>query len=524
MQKEIVLELSPEDASDEVCYKPHIIKKLRISEDRIRYVQIVRKSIDARRRRIRINMAFRIFIDENPSDSLKWQPTWKNVEKSREVLIIGAGPAGMFAALRLIELGIRPLILERGKPVEERKDDIKILERKHLLNTDSNYCFGEGGAGTFSDGKIYTRAKKRGDHNKILEILHYHGADESILYESHPHIGSDRLPLIVAGIRKTILDAGGRILFNTRFSDIYIQDRRVTGILTSSNEKLVCDALILATGHSARDVYHLLYRRGIRLETKPFAMGVRVEHPQELINFVQYHGQKSAYLPAATYNVVQQIGGRGVYSFCMCPGGQVVPAATTPEEIVVNGMSVAKRNSSYANSGLVVQVIPADYKDYEHDKELAALRLQEDFEKTAYAASNRPQVAPAQRIIDFLQHKFSSTLPENSYIPGVVSSPMHQWMPGFIVNSLQEAFRKIDEKMHGFVSKDAIMLGVESRTSSPVRIPRNSDTGEHIHISGLFPCGEGSGYAGGIVSSAVDGEKAAEKCKQYLHSAALGLF
>ncbi len=518
MQKEIVLELSPEEASDEVYYKPIILKKLRISEERIRHIKIVRKSIDARRRRIKINMAFRVFVDEDPNGDLIWRPAWHNVEKSREVIIIGAGPAGLFAAIRLIELGIRPVILERGKPVEERKGDIRLLEEKHQLNPESNYCYGEGGAGTFSDGKIYTRAKKRGDHNKILEILHYHGADKAILYESHPHIGSDRLPVIVAGIRKTIRDVGGRICFNTRATDFIIRNERVTGILTSRNEKLASEAVILATGHSARDVYHLLYRKGIRLETKLFAMGVRVEHPQELINHIQYHGQSSSFLPAATYSVVQQVGGRGIYSFCMCPGGQIVPSSTEPEQIVVNGMSLSKRNSPFANSGLVVQVTPADFKDFGRYKELAALMLQEDFEKRASAASNRPQVAPAQRIIDFVQSKFSSSLPENSYPPGVISSPMHQWMPGFVVNALQEAFRNIDKKMHGFISKDAIMLGVESRTSSPVRIPRNPETGEHIQVSGLFPCGEGSGYAGGIVSSAVDGQKAADKCRKYLDS------
>lgn len=516
MQKEIVLELTPEDASHETYYKPLIIKKLRISEERIRYIKTVRKSIDARRRRIRINMAFRVFIDEFPSDDMKWQPRWQNVEKSREVIIIGAGPAGMSASLRLIELGIRPIIIERGKPVEDRMADIQILEKNHQLDPDSNYCFGEGGAGTFSDGKIYTRAKKRGDHNKILEILHYHGADETILYETHPHIGSDRLPLIVKGIRKTILDAGGKILFNTRVSDIVLANDRITGVLTGRNEKLSADAVILATGHSARDIYHLLNRRGIKLESKPFAMGVRVEHPQELINYVQYHGQKSAFLPAATYNVAQQIEGRGVYSFCMCPGGRIVQASTSPQEIVINGMSNSQRNSPFANSGLVVQVLPADHKKFESYKGLAALKLQENFEKDAYAASNQPQVAPAQRIIDFIQNKSSSTLPETSYIPGIVSSPMHQWMPGYMVYSLQLALKEIDKVMHGFISKDAVMLGVESRTSSPVRIPRNPDTGEHIHIRGLFPCGEGSGYAGGIISSAVDGDQAADKCMQYL--------
>jgi uncharacterized FAD-dependent dehydrogenase len=324
------------------------------------------------------------------------------------------------------------------------------------------------------------------------------------------------LPLIVAGIRKTILDAGGMIRFNTRVLDFIIKRNTITGIITSKNEKLSADATILATGHSARDIYYLLSDRRIRLESKPFAMGVRVEHPQTLIDSIQYHGQKSAYLPAATYNVVQQVSGRGVYSFCMCPGGQIVPAVTSSGEIVVNGMSNSMRNSPYANSGLVVQVFPSDYKEYNEFGGLAALRLQENFEKNAFAASYHPQVAPAQRISDFIRNKSSSTLPENSYLPGVVSSPMQMWMPDFVVKSLQAGFREIDKRMRGFISEDAIMVGVESRTSSPVRIPRDPDTCEHIQIRGLFPCGEGSGYAGGIVSSALDGIQAADKCRKYL--------
>ncbi|MBN2214678.1 MAG: FAD-binding protein [Bacteroidales bacterium] len=516
MQKEIVLELSPEDASHEIHYKRLIVKKLGITADRISKIQIIRKSIDARRRRIRMNMAFRVFIDREPSVDAGWQPAYQNVEKNREVLVIGSGPAGLFAALRLIELGIRPVIIERGKPVEDRKKDIILLEHENILTPDSNYCFGEGGAGTFSDGKLYTRAKKKGDHYRILEILCFHGADESILYEAHPHIGSDRLPAVVAGIRKTILVAGGIILFNTKVSDFIVKNNNITGIVTSGNEKLSADATILATGHSARDIYHLLSDKGIRVENKPFAMGVRVEHPQQLIDRIQYHGQKSAFLPAATYNVAQQVSGRGVYSFCMCPGGQIVPANTAAGEIVVNGMSDAMRDSPYANSGLVVQILPSDYKEYDEYGGLAALRFQANYERDAFEASGHPQVAPAQRMTDFMRNRSSSTLPENSYLPGVVSSPMHRWMPDFIVKALQAGFREIDKRMRGFITEDAIMTGVESRTSSPVRIPRNPDTGEHIRIKGLFPCGEGSGYAGGIVSSALDGEQAADKCKLFL--------
>ena len=422
----------------------------------------------------------------------------------------------MFAALRLIELGMRPVIIERGKPVEERIADINIFEEKLQLNPESNYCYGEGGAGTFSDGKIYTRAKKRGDHQKILEILNYHGAEDNILYEAHPHIGSDRLPGIIAGIRTTILDAGGVFLFNTKVKDFIMTDGKIAGIRTQANKRIYCSALLLATGHSARDIYYLMLDRGFKLEPKPFAMGVRVEHPQHLINQIQYHGCQSAFLPAAAYNVVQQVGGRGVYSFCMCPGGKIVPASTSEKEIVLNGMSNARRNSPFANSGMVVQILPSDYHEYNKFEGLAALKLQEEFECKTFNAVRIPYLAPAQRIIDFVGNKTSSSLPENSYIPGVVSSDMHRWMPGFIVKSLQEAFLEIDKRMHGFISSDGIMLGVESRTSSPVRIPRDPVTGEHVQIRGLFPCGEGSGYSGGIISSAVDGQLAAEKCVKYL--------
>lgn len=516
MQKEIVLELSPEDASHEHYYKPVIVRKLGVAAERIRHIQIIRRSVDARRRKVRVNMAFRVFLDELPETDAVWQPAFDNVEKSREVLVIGSGPAGLFAALRLIELGIRPLIIERGKPVEDRMNDIRLLENDCLLNTNSNYCFGEGGAGTFSDGKLYTRAKKRGDHYRIFEILCFHGAEASILYEAHPHIGSDRLPLIVAGIRKTILDAGGMIRFNTRVTDFITTNQRMNGVITSDNEKLSAAATILATGHSARDIYYLLADRRIRLESKAYAMGVRVEHPQQLIDQIQYHGHKSAYLPPAAYNVAQQVSGRGVYSFCMCPGGQVIPAATAPGEIVVNGMSVAKRDSVYANAGMVVQVIPSDFNKFGKYGGLAALRLQENFERDSFSASGRQQIAPSQRITDFMRNRSSSTLPENSYLPGTVASPMHKWMPDFIVRSLQAGFSEIDKKMKGFISENAMMIGVESRTSSPVRIPRNPDTGEHVQIRGLFPCGEGSGYAGGIVSSALDGIQAANECRRYL--------
>ncbi|MFO7657067.1 MAG: FAD-binding protein [Bacteroidales bacterium] len=441
MQKEIAIEISPKDASQERFYKPVIARKLKVSEDQISHISIIRKSIDARRFNIRVNMAFRVYINEHPEGTGFYVPQYRNTSTATEVIIVGSGPAGLFAALRFLERGIRPVVVERGKPVEERINDIKLLDERCLLNPESNYCFGEGGAGTFSDGKLYTRSKKRGDHHKILEILHYHGADESILYEAHPHIGSDKLPEIIASIRKTILNAGGILLFNTKVTDLIIEGNRALGIITSKGERITGKAVILATGHSSRDIYYMLKDKNIRLENKPFAMGVRVEHPQELIDDIQYHGKKSFYLPSATYNIVQQVGGRGVYSFCMCPGGQIVPASTSHEGVVVNGMSNAQRNSPFANSGVVVQVLPSDYQEFDSYDGVAALKLQEDLEKKALSAINNNQVAPAQRISDFLKGQLSATLPVCSYLPGISTSPLHEWLPPFIASALKTAFR-----------------------------------------------------------------------------------
>lgn len=517
MPKEILIEISPREASDKKLYLPLAAKKLKINQNDIGFCRILRKSIDARQRNIKINLLVEIFFKDEPVQKESFEFNYQNVWNKHEVAVIGAGPAGLFAALRLIELGLKPLIFERGKDVSERKKDIDLLENSQILNRDSNYCFGEGGAGTFSDGKLYTRSKKRGDHSKVIEILHYHGADESILYETHPHIGSDKLPEIITNIRNTILTAGGKIFFNSKLSDLLITDNKLTGFVLADGEKININSLILATGHSARDVYYLLQQKNILVEVKQFAIGVRVEHPQELIDEIQYHGKRPEYLPAASYSIVQQVNGRGVYSFCMCPGGQIVPSPTETGEIVVNGMSVSERNSYFANSGLVVQVMPQDYNKYGDDG-LAALKMQQDFEKKAYENVMKEQIAPAQRISDFLSGKISTSLPKTSYLPGVISTSMHQWMPDFITDHLKIAFKEIERKMRGFISKEAVMVGVESRTSSPVRIPRNNETGCHVEIRGLFPVGEGAGYSGGIVSSAVDGEQQANKVAEYLKS------
>jgi uncharacterized FAD-dependent dehydrogenase len=435
----------------------------------------------------------------------------QNVAGKPEVIIVGAGPAGLFAALRLIELGIRPVIIERGKDISSRKKDIARISREQIINPDSNYCFGEGGAGTFSDGKLYTRSKKRGDNKRVLELLCLHGANENILYEAHPHLGTDKLPGIISQVRKSITSSGGLFLLEKRVSDFILDGNEIKGVVVSRNEKFFSPFVILATGHSAKDIYDICKAREIDLEQKSFAMGVRVEHPQELIDRIQYHGQsRGDFLPAASYNLVKQVDGRGVYSFCMCPGGFIVPSATSQEEIVVNGMSPSQRNSPYANSGIVVEIRPEDLKQYSRYGELAGLAFRKEFERMAWEEGGKTQAAPAQRLTDFINGLNSGTLPGVSYFPGVSSSSMHEWIPPFIGKRLREGFSLFGSMMNGFLTEEAVILGVESRTSSPVRIPRDRTIMAHIRISGLYPCGEGSGYSGGIVSSAVDGMKAAE--------------
>lgn len=519
MAKLLQLNLDPVKASDPAELRKSAAKAAGVSLQDIRDLRIIRRSVDARRRDIRINLSVEIYTGEDESLPSVEPFRPQNVSSAREVIIVGAGPAGLFAALRLIELGIRPVILERGKDVSSRKRDIALISRRHIINPDSNYCFGEGGAGTYSDGKLYTRSRKRGDNKRVLELLCLHGANENILYESHPHLGTDKLPGIISGVRKSIIDAGGIFLLEKRVTDLIVEGDTIKGVITSGNERYLSPFVILATGHSARDIYTICSNRGIELEPKSFAMGVRVEHPQELIDRIQYHGQSGGeYLPAASYNLVRQVGGRGVYSFCMCPGGFIVPSATGQDEVVVNGMSPSRRNSPYANSGIVVEIRTEDMNMYRQYGTLAGIEMQKTLEHEAWEYGGKTQKAPAQRLTDFVRGVTSQSLPGVSYFPGVTSSPMHEWMPEFLSSRLTTGFRLFDKMMKGFITGEAVILGVESRTSSPVRIPRDLINMNHIKISGLYPCGEGSGYAGGIVSSAVDGTRAAEAIGAIINS------
>ena len=472
----------------------------------------MRKSIDARKKDIIFNYKVAVYINEQVPEKSDYTFEYKDVSNAKEIHIVGFGPAGMYAALRCIELGYKPIILERGKNVQNRRRDIKAINRDHIVDEDSNYCFGEGGAGTYSDGKLYTRSLKRGDVRRIFENLVFHGATEQILVDAHPHIGTNKLPKIIENIRENILKFGGEIHFETKVTDFVIKDNKLQAIQLHNGKEMAVNSVILATGHSARDVYELLHKKEIRIKAKSFAMGVRVEHPQEIIDQIQYHcsGERDELLPAAAYSLVQQVNNRGVYSFCMCPGGFIVPAATASGEVVVNGMSPSRRNNKFANSGIVVELdIDKDFKKYDHFGELRGLEFQKDLEKIAFLAGGRTQAAPAQRLVDFVDGKFSTDLNETSYQPGLKSAPMHSLLPKIIGSRLRKGFAGFGQKMHGYYTNEANIIGVESRTSSPINIPRKANL-EHTDIEGLFPCGEGGGYAGGIVSAAMDGERCAE--------------
>lgn len=508
---EILIQLPPQEAAQDDILKREIARTMNISAEHISHFVITRKSIDARRGKVLVNIGIRVFVDNEQIDEPEPQFNYLDVRGKKAVIIVGAGPAGLFAALRLLELGLKPIIIERGRMVGDRKRDIAQLNQNLNLNTESNYAFGEGGAGTFSDGKLYTRSKKRGDNKKILQVFCKHGADKSILYEAHPHIGTNKLPAIIESIRQTIMEFGGEILFESKVCNILHEAGCVTGVQLHDGQIIKSEAVILAAGHSAKDVYSMLVAQGIKVEAKSFAVGVRVEHPQSLIDSIQYHGiDRGDFLPAAEYSLVNQVDGRGVYSFCMCPGGFIVPAATSKSEVVVNGMSPSRRNSPYANSGIVVEVRIDDLQEYAQHGELAGLEFQRNLEGLAYKNGAVGVVAPAQRLADFVASRHSSSLPKCSYNPGLVSSDLHRWLPSIVGARLQQGFSLFDKKMHGFLTNQAVILGVESRTSSPVRIPRNPETMQHVALTGLFPAGEGAGYSGGIVSSALDGDRSAD--------------
>ena len=547
MIHEYQLRILPEQAASEQSLKQYIGREKGLDVRTINAIRILKRSIDARQRTIYVNLTIRVFVNETPSEEEFERTDYPNVEGRPAVIVVGAGPGGLFAALKLIELGLRPIVVERGKNVRERKEDLARISREHKVNAESNYSFGEGGAGAYSDGKLYTRSKKRGSVEKILNVFCQHGASPTILSDAHPHIGTDKLPRVIENMRNTILACGGEVHFQTRMESILIEGQKVKGIETNTG-KTFLGPVILATGHSARDVYRWLYAHGVQLETKGIAIGVRLEHPSMLIDQIQYHNKngRGKYLPAAEYSFVQQVDGRGVYSFCMCPGGFVVPAASGPHQLVVNGMSPSNRGTKWSNSGMVVETRPEDLllpemqlqaEPFSGSNEslteelilrdgkqpegtvhtLAMMRFQEKLEQICWQQGNMRQTAPSQRMIDFTRKKLSYDLPATSYSPGLVSSPLHFWMPSFLSERLSKGFQLFGKSSRGFLTNEAVMIAVETRTSSPVRIIRDKDTLQHLTVEGLFPCGEGAGYAGGIVSAGIDGERCAEAVAHYLN-------
>ena len=519
MTYEYQLRLLPQQAYTEDSIRDYVAHEKGLDVRTITHVQVLKRSIDARQRTIFVNLSVRVFINELP-EKLEYQlVNYPDVSHCPQAIVVGAGPGGLFAALRLIEQGIRPIVIERGKSVNERHRDLSLITKEQKINPESNYCFGEGGAGAYSDGKLYTRSKKRGSVEKILNVFCQHGASTSILSDAHPHIGTDKLPKVIEAIRNTIINSGGEVHFQTKMTTFLMDNDQVIGIQTvnslTSEERSYKGPVILATGHSARDVYQYLAMAGIPIEPKGLAIGVRLEHPSALIDQIQYHNKngRGKYLPAAEYSFVAQSAERGVYSFCMCPGGFVIPAATEHEQIVVNGMSPANRGSKWSNSGMVVEVRP---EDVEGDDVLKMMHYQQSIEHDCWVNGNRKQTAPAQRMVDFVNRKLSYDLPRSSYSPGLISSPLHFWMPKHIVSRLQEGFQKFGRSSHGFLTNEAVLIATESRTSSPVRIMRDRENLQHVSIGGLFPCGEGAGYAGGIVSAAMDGERCAEMCAAYV--------
>lgn len=511
MIQEVNIRILPKYIEDKQEIKKSLALELKVPVQKIIDFKIVKKSIDARSKKIVFQLRVQVGIQEKiPTTQTKYS-TKKDVSKSPSIIIVGAGPAGLFAALELIELGLKPIILERGKNVRERRRDLAAINKKHIVNPESNYCFGEGGAGTYSDGKLYTRSDKRGNVKRVLSIFIEHGADEEIGIESHPHIGTNKLPKIIVSIRNFIIECGGEIHFNTRVENFKLKNNSIVGVETSQGD-FITKELILATGHSARDIFKTLNKLGIIIENKPFALGVRIEHPQSLIDSIQYKcSKRDDFLPPASYNLVSQTQFKSVYSFCMCPGGIIAPCATSPGEVVTNGWSPSKRNNAYANSGIVVTVDEKDFQPYSKHGSLSAMEFQSSIEKKAWAIGGKSQVVPAQKMADFVNGKISSSLPKTSYQPGIVSADLSEVFPPVITKSLQEAFLIFGKKMNGYFSNEAILHATESRTSSPVKIPRDKKSLEHIQIKGLYPCGEGAGYAGGIMSAAIDGQKCAQK-------------